>query len=155
MNTSLVEVEIEDGTWIELLPDAHDLVVGAARAALAGKPCEVAVLLTGDAEVQALNKTYRGKDAPTNVLSFPAPEFAAPHLGDVALASGVCAREAGAQGKPLGAHLSHLVIHGVLHLLGYDHLVEEDAERMETLERRLLRGLGVEDPYLIRDGDGD
>ena len=105
------------------------------------------VLLTDDAALQDLNARFRGKDKLTNVLSFPAPESARPHLGDVALAYGVCTAEAQAQGKSLAAHLMHLTAHGVLHLLGYDHETEAEAEAMEGLERAILAGLGLPDPY--------
>ncbi len=107
----------------------------------------ITVLLTGDAEIQDLNARFRGKAAPTNVLSFPAPESAAPHLGDIALAYGVCAREAAAQGKSLQNHLMHLAAHGVLHLLGYDHETDAEADAMEGMERAVLATLGVPDPY--------
>jgi len=105
------------------------------------------VLLTDDQSVRELNANFRGKDAATNVLSFPAPPNPEDHLGDVALAYGVCAREAAEQGKPLGHHLQHLTVHGVLHLLGYDHIGDDEAEAMEGLERTVLAGLGVPDPY--------
>jgi probable rRNA maturation factor len=105
------------------------------------------VLLTDDAAVQDLNARFRGKDAPTNVLSFPAAANPEGHLGDIALAYGVCAREAQAQGKALVAHLQHLVAHGVLHLLGYDHMTDDEAQEMEGLERVVLAGLGIADPY--------
>ena len=105
------------------------------------------ILLTDDATIQDLNARFRGKDAITNVLSFPAPSIARPHLGDIALAYGVCVQEAEAQGKPLAHHLMHLTAHGVLHLLGYDHESDVDAEEMEALEREILAGLGVPDPY--------
>ena len=97
--------------------------------------------------VRDLNARFRDKDKPTNVLSFPAPESAAPHLGDVVLAYGVCAAEAEAQGKTLSDHLSHLVVHGVLHLLGRDHEDDAEAEEMEAEEREILAGIGVADPY--------
>ncbi len=113
------------------------------------------ILLTDDDVVRRLNAEFRGKDAATNVLSFPAPETARPHIGDIVLAYGVCAREAEAQGKPLSQHLMHLTAHGVLHLFGYDHLSDEDAEVMEDLEREILGGLGVPDPYApSTDDDG-
>ena len=105
------------------------------------------VLLTDDVAVQALNARFRGKDQPTNVLSFPTPPNPEQHLGDVALAYQTCAREAAEQGKALAAHLQHLVAHGVLHLLGYDHIGDDEAEAMEGLERVVLAGLGVPDPY--------
>ena len=107
----------------------------------------ITVLLTDDESVRALNRDFRGKDTPTNVLSFPAPQTARPHLGDVALAHGVCAAEAQAQGKTLAQHLAHLTAHGVLHLLGYDHETEAQAEDMEKLERVILASLGFPDPY--------
>jgi probable rRNA maturation factor len=109
------------------------------------------VLLTDDAAVQALNRDHRNQDKPTNVLSFPAAPSAAPHLGDVALAFGTCAREAAEQGKSLADHLTHLVAHGVLHLLGWDHMTEAEAEAMETREREILARLGTPDPYRDRD----
>src|SRR6185437_11937225 len=99
--------------------------------------------------VAALNAAFRGKDAPTNVLSFPAAAGAA-ELGDIALAFGVCAREAAEQGKSLAHHLQHLTAHGVLHLLGYDHESDAEAEVMEAKERAILAGLGVADPYAAR-----
>lgn len=107
----------------------------------------LSILLTSDEVVGGLNARFRDADRPTNVLSFPAPESARPHLGDIALAYGVCAREAAERCKPLAHHLTHLVAHGVLHLLGYDHEREEEAGQMEALERRILADLGVPDPY--------
>jgi probable rRNA maturation factor len=115
----------------------------------------VTVLLTDDAAVRELNANFRGKDAATNVLSFPAPTNPENHLGDVALAFGVCAREAAEQGKPLAHHLQHLTVHGVLHLLGYDHMRDDEAEAMEGLERAVLAGLGVPDPYAAGEGEHD
>ena len=149
----MIEVEIEDKAWTAALPDAGALVTVAAEAVLTRLATlnlqgeDVVALLTDDDGVKALNAQFRGKDEPTNVLSFPAPATARPHLGDIVLAYGVCAREAEAQGKPLAHHLMHLTAHGVLHLLGYDHESDADAERMEALEREILAGLGVPDPY--------
>lgn len=146
----MIEVEIEDAGWDGAVPAAEALVREAAAAALAGAGGgDVTVLLSGDAEVRELNARFRGKDKATNVLSFPAPASAAPHRGDVILAFGVCAAEADDQGKPLADHLRHLVVHGVLHLLGHDHETEAEAEAMEALERTLLAGLGVPDPYRV------
>ena len=105
------------------------------------------ILLTDDATIRDLNARFRNKDTATNVLSFPAPDTAHPHLGDIALAYGVCAAEAAAQAKALADHLSHLVVHGVLHLLGYDHQADAPAEAMEAMERHILCRLGVADPY--------
>lgn len=143
----MIWVEIEDEAWTAAAADAEARVVAAAQAALAGLNGEVVVLLTDDATVQDLNARFRDKDRPTNVLSFPAPETARPHLGDLVLARGVCVVEAAEQGKTVGDHLSHLVVHGVLHLLGHDHEDETEAETMETRERAILATLGVTDPY--------
>ena len=109
----------------------------------------ISILLTDDDALAELNGRFLGKPTPTNVLSFPAPANPDGHLGDIALAYGVCAREASAQGKTLAQHLSHLTVHGVLHLLGYDHLSDGEAEVMETLERTVLEALGVPDPYAV------
>jgi probable rRNA maturation factor len=129
----------------------EDVDVFAARVLRAAAVDEtaggaVSVLFADDDAVRALNRTFRGKDAPTNVLSFPAPEgFGA--LGDIALALETVTREAEAQGKPLKAHVTHLLAHGFLHLIGYDHESEADAERMEARERAILTRLGLPDPY--------
>jgi probable rRNA maturation factor len=155
----MIEVEIEHDPWLAALPDAVILVRAAAEAALSEgegpADGEVTVLLTDDAEQKELNRQFRSKDKPTNVLSFPAPDFAAPHLGDVSLAYETCTREAEEQSKPLCDHLAHLVAHGVLHLLGYDHESDAEAEAMEALERKVMARLGVPDPYLARGVDGD
>jgi len=143
----VIEVEVEDEAWTAALPDAVALVERAATAALAGVEGDVVVLLTDDAAVRDINARFRDRDQPTNVLSFPAAESAAPHLGDLMLAFGVCAREAAAQGKTLADHLTHLTVHGVLHLLGRDHVDAAEAEAMEGEERTLLASLGVADPY--------
>ena len=147
----MIEVEIEDAAWTAALPDAAAVAERAATAALGTVAGDVVVLLTDDETVRDLNARFRDKDRPTNVLSFPAAEMPlpgrAPHLGDLVLAYGVCAAEAEAQGKTLGDHLSHLTVHGVLHLLGRDHESEPDAEEMEAEERTILASLGVADPY--------
>jgi probable rRNA maturation factor len=122
----------------------------AARLAAPKSTNTLTILLTDDATVRDLNARFRHKDAPTNVLAFPSAPGAG-HLGDIALAFDVCAREAREQGKTLADHLGHLVIHGVLHLGGHDHETDEEAEAMETLERTLLSRLGVGDPYAARD----
>jgi probable rRNA maturation factor len=147
----VIEVEVEDGAWTEALPGAVALVERAAAAALEGVEGDVVVLLTDDAAVRDINARFRDKDRPTNVLSFPAAESAAPHLGDLVLAFGVCAAEAQAQGKILADHLSHLIVHGVLHLLGRDHEAEAEAEAMEAEERSILARLGVSDPYTLHE----
>lgn len=148
----MIHIEVEDEAWIAALPDVEAVVDRAARASLgaagpASGPAEVTVLLTDDDAVTDLNVRFRDRSGPTNVLSFPAPESARPHLGDIALAFGVCRTEAMAQGKPLADHLSHLVAHGVLHLLGWDHQTDDEAEAMERLERKVLAGLAIPDPY--------
>ena len=124
---------------------------------------EVSVRLTGDDEVRALNARYRHKDKPTNVLSFPMvqPDLIDTVsqnsddgellLGDVALAFGVCAAEAAERGVALADHAAHLLVHGTLHLLGYDHLADAEAEAMEGIERDALAALGLHDPYPVRE----
>ncbi len=117
---------------------------------------EISVKFTSDAEVRALNATWRGKDRPTNVLSFPMADEAeldsAQLLGDVVLAFGICAAEAADRGVAIETHAAHLVVHGTLHLLGYDHeTCDEDAEEMEQVERRALASLGIADPYLVSE----
>lgn len=147
----MIEVEVEDPEWATALPTAAAVVERAAQAALGTVEGDVVVLLTDDTTVQDLNARFRDRDRPTNVLSFPAAESAAPHLGDLVLAFGVCVREAGEQGKALADHLSHLTVHGVLHLLGRDHEDDAEAEAMETEERSILASLGVADPYGTHD----
>ncbi len=152
----MIDIEIEDEAWVAAAPQAQDLVQAAAAAALRRAESDgdaVTILLTDDDSVRDLNARFRGKDYATNVLSFPAPQNPEGHLGDIALAFGVCAREAAEQGKPLAHHLQHLVAHGVLHLLGYDHETDAEAEHMEGLERVILAGLGVPDPYAAEQGD--
>lgn len=143
----MIEVEIDDEAWLSIL-DVEALVVESASLAL-DEAGVVTVSLTDDETVADLNQRFRGKAGPTNVLSFPAAETARPFLGDVILARGVCTREAAEQAKPIADHLRHLVIHGVLHLLGHDHLEDEEAEAMEMFERTLLAKLGVPDPYAV------
>ena len=144
----MIEIEVEAEAWTGALPDVEAVVERAAQAALGTVEGDIVVLLTDDAAVRDLNGRFRDKDKPTNVLSFPAPENAFPHLGDIVLAYGVCATEAEAQGKTLADHLSHLVVHGVLHLLGRDHEDDAEAEEMEAEERDILAQIGVADPYL-------
>jgi probable rRNA maturation factor len=112
---------------------------------------ELSIVFSDDAGVRELNRDWRGKDSPTNVLTFPAVEpheiERAPLLGDIVLAHQTLAREAAAEGKTFDAHLAHLVIHGVLHIYGFDHGGADEAERMENLERAALARLGIADPY--------
>ncbi len=147
----MIEVEIEDEAWTAALPDVVALVQRSATVALGAVEGDVVVILTDDAAIHDLNLRFRDRDRPTNVLSFPAAESAAPHLGDLVLALGVCAAEAAAQGKSLADHLTHLTVHGVLHLLGRDHVDAVEAEAMEAEERTLLASLGVADPYRPHD----
>lgn len=152
----MIDVEIEDPAWTAAAPQAEMLARGAALAALDAEGAAhegVAILLADDEAVRELNLAFRKKNTPTNVLSFPAPDNPERHLGDVALAYGVCAREAAEQGKPLAHHLQHLVVHGVLHLLGHDHIGDDEAEVMEGLERTVLAELGVPDPYAAGEGE--
>ncbi len=143
-----IDIGIEDQAWNRALPNARRLArraaLAAARLAEGGS---ISVLLTDAEAVRNLNARFLRRDEETNVLAFPSTPNGDGHLGDVALAFDVCAREALAQRKPLGDHLQHLVIHGVLHLLGYDHDAEAPAVRMEALERGMLARLGVPDPY--------
>ena len=148
----VVEVSVTGGAWLTACGAAEAMAASAARAALAGaKHGIVDVVLTDDTEQQRLNHTYRGKDSPTNVLAFPigepAPPGELPLLGDVVLALETVTREATEQQKPLADHLRHLVVHGVLHLLGYDHETDTDAAIMEAREIEILSRLGVPDPY--------
>lgn len=153
----MIEVEVEDLAWTSALPTAAAVVERAALAALGTVQGDLVALLTDDTTIRDLNARFRDKDKPTNVLSFPAAESALPHLGDLVLAYGVCVQEAQDQGKSLADHLTHLTVHGVLHLLGRDHEDDGEAEEMEAEERSILASLGVADPYGTHEhpyGDG-
>jgi probable rRNA maturation factor len=138
-------------------PGAEDIVqraigVAAGEAAAPIHAAELAIMLTDDAGIRALNHDWRGIDKPTNVLSFPAIKLPGGGsqpgaLGDIAIAYETARREAEAENKPFNHHLSHLAVHGFLHLIGYDHETDEDAEAMEQLERHILARLGIPDPY--------
>ncbi len=159
-----IEVTLHGGQWLGACAGAEAQVATAARLALArggdgtalagGARVIVDITLTDDPELRVLNRTYRGKDVPTNVLAFPAadPAESPPPgmpllLGDVVLAFTTIRREAEAQDKPFADHLRHLVVHGVLHLLGYDHQTSTDAAVMEAREIAIMAELGVPDPY--------
>jgi probable rRNA maturation factor len=155
-----IDITIEDEAWEAALPDADAVIRRAVEAAWTrvqdapGRTAELSVVLGDDAMVRTLNSTWRGQDKPTNVLSFPAedgePPAGAPRLlGDIVLAYGTVAREAGEQDKTLHDHLSHLCVHGLLHLLGYDHETAPDAAEMEGLEISILAGLGIADPFAL------
>jgi probable rRNA maturation factor len=144
--------------------DAESIVhraIGAAAALVDADTgdAELAVMLTDDAGIRTLNKNWRGQDKPTNVLSFPAlpptgpqsPDDPPRMLGDIAIAYETTRREADDEQKPFDHHLSHLAVHGFLHLLGWDHENDDDAEEMEILEREILSLLGIPDPYADQD----
>ena len=160
-STSLnIAIIARDTRWRVAVPDARSLVRRAAEGLFGhlpadtrpSGPLEVAVMLADDALLRALNRDHRGQDRPTNVLAFgDSDSVVAPGqprlLGDVVLARETVLREAAEQGKPAGDHLMHLVVHGLLHLLGYDHDVARRAGEMEALEIAVLAELGVPDPY--------
>jgi probable rRNA maturation factor len=132
----------------------------AAAKAISTSPIELAIVLSNDSAIRTLNRDWRGKNAPTNVLSFPVPgpptgkrraggkwRSPSPYIGDIVIAYETVAREAKAQDKPFRHHLAHLAIHGFLHLHGYDHENDREAQKMERLERKILAGLAIPDPY--------
>ena len=138
------------------IPSADDIgqwVKCAVGAAAADSDVEVSVRIVDEDEMQKLNRDYRDQDKPTNVLSFPTgdadamPPGVTSPLGDIVVCATVVAREAEEQGKTLGDHWSHMLVHGALHLLGHDHLTESEGDAMESLEREILAGLGIADPY--------
>ena len=159
-----LETEIEhwpEGDWDALAARAAQ-AAAQVESALANERLEASVLFTSDEEVHTLNREWRGRDKPTNVLSFPMLErddlLALPAdgppelLGDIALAHATCAREAGEKGVPLADHAAHLIVHGLLHLAGHDHVDSDaQAEAMEALEVKALAILGIADPYADRD----
>lgn len=150
-----IDVVHEAGDWtpLDAVADAMRAAAGALAAELKISASEACVALSSDAEVERLNATYRGKEAPTNVLSFPAGPDHSPapgdvrFLGDLVLARETLSREAAELGLPIEHHLQHLVVHGLLHLLGYDHETDDEAEAMEAAEVRILARLGITDPY--------
>lgn len=155
-----IDVVFEDEDW----PDAAgaEALLRQAATALASHNAmsgmaasEACIALSNDTQVQTLNAGYRGKDKPTNVLSFPASHApsgqAVRYLGDIIIARETVEREAIEQGIPMSDHLRHLAVHGLLHLLGYDHETEEEAVVMEGLETDILAGLGIPDPYAARE----
>lgn len=164
--TLSLDINTEDDRWGDLDPLARRAIC-AALAHLGHDPAlfEVSLLACDDARIATLNAEFRGKPAPTNVLSWPTwdlspdtpgalpepPEPGTPHdpeaLGDIALSFDTCQREALAQGKPLDHHTTHLIVHSVLHLLGYDHQTDADADLMEKTEIAILETLGIADPY--------
>ena len=158
----LVDADVSDDwdsrtDWSALADRAARAALAASRfAAILPAEAEVSIKFTSDAEVQSLNAEWRGKDKPTNVLSFPMAEpkdlAAAPMLGDIVLARGVCEAEAADKRIEVESHAAHLVVHGMLHLLGYDHETSDaDAEEMEGIERRALASHGIADPYQLTE----
>lgn len=153
-----IDVAIDAGDWppqdeLEALCRAAiDAALAETRLKTPQGGTDLSLLFTSDAEIQRLNAEWRGQDKPTNVLSFPAfpPDRSAPLpplLGDIVLAAETVEREAAAEGKRRADHITHLVVHGFLHLVGLDHETDAEAEEMETLERRILARLAIADPY--------
>ena len=153
-NGIAIDLSVEAGAW----PPMPELAVIARRAVdgVIGETgvsgSELSVVFSDDAHVRTLNAGWRGKDKPTNVLSFPAFPHSRrgevpPVLGDVVLAAETVAAEASAEGKRLADRVTHLIVHGILHLIGYDHETDAEAEEMEEMERRILAGLDISDPY--------
>ncbi|HHV6871136.1 TPA: rRNA maturation RNase YbeY [Haemophilus influenzae] len=151
MGSILVDLQIATEN-IEGLPTEEQIVQWATAAVQPeGNEVEMTVRIVDEAESHELNLTYRGKDRPTNVLSFPfecPDEVELPLLGDLVICRQVVEREAVEQDKPLMAHWAHMVVHGSLHLLDYDHIEDDEAEEMESLETQIMQGLGFVDPYL-------
>jgi probable rRNA maturation factor len=159
----MTEVLVTAACW-HRAPDAEAVVLRAIATAAETADAdmdgaELAVMLTDDAGIRTLNNNWRGIDKPTNVLSFPALQPTATPgdddpprmLGDIAIAYETLRREADAEGKPFDHHLSHLAVHGFLHLIGYDHETDDEAETMEALEQEILAQLGIPDPYAERE----
>jgi probable rRNA maturation factor len=150
-----IDLSVEAGDWPNeaALALLVDRAVSAAFAETgAGGQSELSIVFSDDAHIRTLNAGWRGKDKPTNVLSFPAFSFPRggklpPMLGDIVLAAETVAREAALEDKPFDNHITHLVIHGLLHLLGYDHETDAEAEEMEAIERAALARLAIPDPY--------
>jgi probable rRNA maturation factor len=152
-----LDILVEAGDWPDekVLDALTRTAIDASFAEIAGYSgqSELSLVFTDDAHIKELNAGWRGKDKPTNVLSFPAfkpdktSRALSPMLGDVILALETVQREAALEDKPFEHHLSHLLVHGLLHLLGYDHETEDEADEMEALERRILAGLAIPDPY--------
>jgi probable rRNA maturation factor len=152
-----IDIVRESPLW-EAEPDIDATLQRAISEAVADvstKDAELAIVLTDDSRIRALNQAWRGFDKPTNVLSFPAADRggqdAPALLGDIVIAYETTRREADAQGTPFLHHLAHLTVHGFLHLRGYDHEAEDEAETMERLERQILARLHIPDPYAARD----
>jgi probable rRNA maturation factor len=153
-----IDIIVESTSWKKergAKTVVRQAIVAAARA-VPERTGELAVVLTDDAAIRALNRTWRGKDEATNVLSFPAqsPPGTPALLGDIVIAYETTAREAQAEGKPFRHHLAHLAVHGYLHLAGHDHEADAEAEAMESLEIAVLARLKVPNPYVARNAKG-
>ena len=167
-----IDLTLEDNDWaplnLQALADAATTQT-FAHLNIDSSGCDISLLACSDARIADLNRDFRNIPSPTNVLSWPADDLAADHpgatptrpqpdilgelsLGDIAIAFGTCEREADQAGKPMADHVTHLIVHGVLHLLGYDHIRDPDATLMERLETEILGNMGMDDPY--RDIDG-
>lgn len=152
-----IDIIVESDLWkVERGSDAvlRRAINAAAAAAASTGSAELAIVLTDDSAMRSLNRQWRGIDEPTNVLSFPAKAPQPPGgggLGDIVIAYETTAREAEREGKPFTHHLAHLAVHGFLHLLGYDHMADDEAEAMERLETAILARLDIADPYCTRD----
>ncbi len=158
-----IEMAIEAGSWgdeSDVLATVDRIIAAALDVGKFDVPkyAELSLVLTDDAHIRELNRTWRGHDKPTNVLSFPAGEGGEPDvsddysdqpmlIGDIVIARETLEREASEEGKSIDDHFAHLLVHGFVHLMGYDHENEVDAEEMEAVERQILAGLGVQDPY--------
>ncbi|WP_300381731.1 rRNA maturation RNase YbeY [Henriciella sp.] len=145
----MLDLRVEAAGWHKAIPQIEEHCLNALSAGfdIAGTPGEIALLLTDDPEMHQLNRDWRGKDRPTDVLSFPADPLEAPFLGDIAVGLGIASSDAETRSITLDNHLSHLLIHGYLHLLGHDHMEDTEAREMEDLEIRALATLGIADPY--------
>lgn len=149
-----IDIVVDDDHWLAALPDAEILAARCFDAALAREPRlggSLALLLTDDETVRDLNNRFRSRDKATNVLSFPSGESAPGFLGDIAIASGVAAREAAEYRTDIEGYTAHLLVHGMLHLVGHDHEADAEAEIMEALESDILDALGVYNPYAAEE----
>lgn len=146
-----IDCVVDDEKWLEALPEIETLASQCHAAAVKIEPDlegEIALMLCDDATIQGLNAKFRHKDKATNVLSFPSGDEQG-FLGDIALARETCMREAAAGSATLRDHAAHLIIHGMLHLIGYDHETDEEAEVMEAREAEILQSMGIANPYEV------
>lgn len=161
-----IQASVEEGDWPEeaelegmaivMLEKAAAFLAREEEQPFPQMPVEVSLVFTDDQSIRAINQEWRGQDKPTNVLSFPAYPLEpggipGPMLGDIVIARETLVREAADLGKPFDEHLTHLMVHGFLHLFGYDHMEKDEAEEMEGLETRILAELGLSDPYAGQD----